>query len=368
MGQDTEVLLYGATGYTGRLICQELEHRGLSYAIAGRDATRLQKLSSALPSKPPALAVPLSDHDGLVRICGWSDVVIGAAGPFIELGPPLMRAAIAAGVPFLDITGEQAYLRWAHEQDEAARDAGTTIVNAMGFDVVPSDIAAHLAAAGLETTDTLELGIATNAKVSGGTRRSMAAGAGKAWYWHDGAYKTAPPGRFLRTFDFPGTLGTRTTVFIPWGDCVTAPRTTGAHTVKTYFSTKPKTAKRIHRAWPLTALATRTPLARNRIARRADPMGEGPDEAHRRASRFTIVAEATGTDRKGETATHTATVEGRDPYGLTAAAVAHGAHLLVHQGAPPGVQTPTQAFPVVSMANALKRFDFQWRGPHDPPS
>ena len=351
MAPEHDVVLYGATGYTGRLIAHALDAAGASYAVAGRDRAKLEALAAMLPGKPAVEVAALSDAAALEAMASRARVVCSAAGPFVEAGPPVLQAAIAAGTAFCDITGEQAYLHWAATQDAAARDAGVAVVNAVGFDVVPSDFAAVRAAAGATDVARLDIGIAVRGSgLSRGTRRSMAASAGAGGWTRDGRLRSAPPGRFVRGFDFPPPLGRRQGVFIPWGDCVTAPRSTRAREVRTFFVVPRQRARAMHLAWPATALAARLPPLRRRMAERAQRAPEGPSPQARAQSAFTILAEATRADGR----IHRAVARGRDPYGLTGACAAHAAQLLADRRVRgTGVLTPGQAFQIEDFVAAI---------------
>lgn len=354
--EGVDVVLYGATGYTGRLVARELAASGRSFVLAGRDGAKLATLAGGLGVEAPVAQVALDDADGLERLARRGKVLVSAAGPFVTMGPPVMDAALRAGTHFLDVTGEQVFLRWAYAQHARAKDAGVTVVNAMGFDVVPSDIAALIATTAMREVESVDLGIHAGTGMSRGTRNSMAATAGKGWWYDRGRFRQGPPGRFLRTFVFP-EAGEKTGVFVPWGDVVTAPRSTGAKRVRTFFIAAERTAKRIHRAWPVTQLAWKTPLVKRSLQKKAQRVGEGPSDERRAAARFSILAEATDADG----VVQRGLVTGRDPYGFTAASVVHGAGLVVDHGAPHGVLTPTQAFTFGPFVQAMARFDLQWR-------
>lgn len=355
-GDEVDVVLYGATGYTGRLAARELAASGRSFLLAGRDGGKLDRLRRALGADVETAAVSLDDAAGLERLARRGKVLVSAAGPYVTMGPPVMDAALAAGTHFLDVTGEQAFLRWAMAQDDRAKDAGVTVVNAMGFDVVPSDIAALVSVTAMRDVVSLDLGIWTSSGMSRGTRNSMAATAGKGWYYDGGRFRAGPPGRFMRSFRFP-EVGEKSAVFVPWGDCVTAPRSTGARRVRTFFVAKERTARRIHRAWPLTALLWKTPVVKRNLRKKAERVRDGPSDERRENARFSILAEATDADG----VVQRGLVTGRDPYGFTGASVIHGAGLLVDHGAPKGVLTPTQAFTFGPFVQAMARFDVAWR-------
>ena len=135
---DFDVVVYGATGFTGRLVCTELARRQVRFAIAGRDRARLTALSASLLKDPPhVIEAPLDDAARLQAAVARGKVVLACAGPFARLGAPVRDAALAAGRHYLDITGEANYMLETHTHDAAARKRGVALVNAVGFDVVP---------------------------------------------------------------------------------------------------------------------------------------------------------------------------------------------------------------------------------------
>lgn len=354
---DVDVILYGATGHTGRLTAKALEKEDVSYAIAGRDEQRLERLAATLASNPASYAVSIDDAAGLERLARRARVVISTAGPFIRLGPPLVEAALSAGSHFLDVTGEQAYLRWAWNQDKRAQDAGVSIVNAMGVDVIPGDIAARVATAAMAEPQTLDVVYWAPVAPSRGTLASMAAHAGIGGWYDHGTYRSVPPGWFRRSFTFPAAMGERDAIFIPWGDVVTAPRTTGVRQVRTFFVAKPSTVRIMHGLRPLMAASWSTGLTKTilkaRLRRYKNPIAENQAEKP-----FRVLAEATdadGTRQRGF-------VTGKDPYGFTGAALAHGAALLGRHDAPRGVLTPTQAFTFGPFVAAMGKFSLDVKG------
>lgn len=348
-----DVVLYGATGYTGQLIAQDLAEQEASFAIAGRSRQRLEQVAAELPADPEILVASVDDPDALEAMAELTRVVASAAGPFRKLGPPVMQAAIRAGRHFIDTTGEQGYLRWAHAQDEQARQAGVTVVNATGFDVVPSDLSAVLATEQLEDPVSVDIAIATNSRLSDGTKRTMATSTGEWWKYEDGRFTKAVPGRHLRSFDLPEAGGPKTGVFIPWGDCATAPRSTGADNVRTFFVVPRKKARRYNMLWPLQHAATWVPGIDRILESQAPDDRGGPSPEDRERSWFTILAEAEGAD--GQRAR--AVVEGSDPYGLTGAATSRFALSLARgEVDETGVLTPTEAFGTQRVPKLLPDF------------
>ncbi len=343
--REFDVVLYGATGYTGRLIAHELDRcEGIRYAIAGRDRAKLAALAADLKPGTETIVASLDQAEALEQMAGRAKVLLAAAGPFQRTGPALLNAALAAKTHFTDITGEQSWIRLAAAHDAAARAAGVAIINATGFDVVPSDLAAALACEGVGDVSTLDIAIASRAQTSRGTRRTMAASAGAGWWYRDGHFRPGPPGRFRRTFRFPEPLGQREAAFIPWGDVATAPRTTGARTVRTFFTMPRKQARQLSLSWPVMGLIGQVPGVAHFLESRASGAEEGASPEARAKATFTILAEAT---RASDGRIQRGIVRGRDPYGLTAFTAARFAIALADGTITGrGALTPVQALGV----------------------
>src|SRR4051794_31154106 len=141
------IAVYGAGGYTGRLVVRELARRGLDAVLSGRDARRLHDAAEAAGLDAPIRPAALDDRDALRHALGDCSAVVNCAGPFTRHGEPVVRAAIETGTHYVDTTGEQPFMRVVYERlDDAARAAEVAVVPAVGFDYLPGDLISRLAA------------------------------------------------------------------------------------------------------------------------------------------------------------------------------------------------------------------------------
>jgi short subunit dehydrogenase-like uncharacterized protein len=348
---DVAVVVYGASGFTGRLICNELARRKVSFAVAGRDREKLTALSASLgAAEPEVLVAALDDAAALEAAIARGRVVLACAGPFHRMGAPVREAALAAKRHYLDITGEHGYMLETAGRDAEARARGVALVNSVGFDVVPTDAAAVLAseAAGGKP-EILRIAIKFGGRATQGTTRSALESADRGGLAYlAGQYQQEAVAADRWEAPFPDPLGSRSCVSIPWGDLVTAPRSTGARTVRTYMAVAPAVAV----AMPLLGLATKA-LAWGPARRLAEhfvsTMPEGPTEAERARAKCAILAEATTGNK-----TARAWVTAGDGYDFTAQAAVECAVRASAAGFDgKGALTPTQAFGARPLLDAL---------------
>src|SRR5947207_15729562 len=139
------LLIYGATGFTGRLMIAGALEQGLRPVLGGRDEARLGELAGRLGLE--YRAARLGDGPALDAALRDVRVVLHAAGPFSETSRPMVEACLRAGAHYLDITGEIAVIEALAARHAEARRRGVMVMPSVGFDVVPTDcLAAHVAA------------------------------------------------------------------------------------------------------------------------------------------------------------------------------------------------------------------------------
>ncbi len=131
------ILIYGATGYTGKLIDRMARQLGMSVTLAGRNEAKLQALAAEIGFEH--IDVDLDDTLTLSKIVAEYGVVLHIAGPFSKTAKPMVEACLAGGTHYLDITAEIAIFESHRMLDRRARDTGIMIMSGVGFDIVPSD-------------------------------------------------------------------------------------------------------------------------------------------------------------------------------------------------------------------------------------
>ena len=355
------VVLYGATGYTGRLVAQELARRGLDRVLSGRNPEKLARLADE--HGVPVRAVSLDDPDGLRSLLEDARVVVNCAGPFTLAGDALVRAAIETGTHYVDSTGEQSFIQMIFERHGAdAERAGVALVPAAAFDYLPGDCIARIAAEGHEPLD--EIVVAYAVSGFGMTRGTLRSGLemmqGRDVVYADGDWHAAPAGIFRASFDFPEPIGRQAMSRYPSGEPITVPRHTRTRRVVSLLTTSTAApgpaAHLMPYVQPGLQLALRTPL-RGLLGRAVGLLPEGPSEDARRGAAFTIVATAHGSDGS----TGRAVVRGSDVYGLTAVALAHAASLMEDDGySRAGALGPAAAFDPVAFLNFLGDHGVSW--------
>ena len=140
------IVVFGATGYTGRLTVEALVERGQSPLLAGRSATKLADLAAELGGRLDMAVADVSRPNTIRELLEPGDVLVSTVGPFSKWGDPAAEAAIEAGAHYIDSTGEPPFIRRVfdvHGPRAAARDVG--MLTAFGYDWVPGNLAGALA-------------------------------------------------------------------------------------------------------------------------------------------------------------------------------------------------------------------------------
>ena len=144
-----DIVLFGATGFVGKLTAEYLARAGAGarIALAGRSPDRLLAVRETLPEPAqswPVLTADAESPSTLHEMAARTQVVVTTVGPYTRYGLPLMAACAAAGTDYADLTGEAMFVRESIDlYNKQAADTGARIVHSCGFDSIPSDLSVY---------------------------------------------------------------------------------------------------------------------------------------------------------------------------------------------------------------------------------
>ncbi len=305
------LLIYGATGYTGRMAAERARALGLNVEIAGRNQQRLASLTAQL-----GVNYRVFDADQAEGFLSGISVLLNFAGPFVQTAEPLMRACIKAGVDYLDITAEINVYRLAERLGAEAAANQVMLLPGVGWDIVPTDSLAVQVAGRVQGPTALNIALQVPGSMSRGSAMSVSEIIGAGLLARIDGELVATPDAEPRHFDFG--QGPVLCVPLSFGDLVTAWHSTGIRNIAMF----------VH------------------IAGDAFPQGDlsqlpdGPTPEQREAHRARAVVEVT--DAKGAIAR--SIIETVNGYTYTPLAAVEAAHRVLNGERQPGFATPARVF------------------------
>jgi short subunit dehydrogenase-like uncharacterized protein len=363
-GSSPPIVVYGATGTTGALVCKALARRGAAFAIAGRNREKLEALAAELGVDVPVRVAAIDDVATLGAAFAGAKVVASCAGPFNRIGEPVVAAAIEAGCHYVDTAGEQGFLRDMYERyGGAAARRGVVSVSALAFEIALGDWAAAWAAAILagesgdgriaedDPLDEVTVAYAVeDPATSAATQRTHADMLFQpGWVWQGEQWDPAPLGAEQRTINFgPELGGERPAQSFPSGEVITIPRHVNARRVQTYLSlTRSRWVGALARAATRIAPALyRTRAAALIDSALAQVTTSGGDSSR---TRFAVVARAVRRFSMAQVR-----VLGTDPYALTGELIADAVvDLAAHAPRAVGACAPSEVWPAEASLRAL---------------
>lgn len=270
-------MIYGANGYSGKLIAQHARTQGFDPILAGRNEQSVQALAKELSLDYKVF--DLSNTDVVAENLKGIEVVIHCAGPFSSTAEPMIKGCLQSKAHYLDITGEVAVFEMAKSYDQQAKDAGIVICPGVGFDVIPTDCLASQLKDMMPDATHLALGFDSKSGFSPGTAKTSVEGLSKGGRVRkDGEIIQVPLAFKTRKIDFGN--GEKLAMTIPWGDVSTAHFSTNIPNIEVYIPASPnlvKKLKRMNYIRPLLGLGFVQNFMKNRIEKSV----RGPSEKTR---------------------------------------------------------------------------------------
>lgn len=285
-----QFLLYGANGYTARLIIDRAGTFGLTPVLAGRNEAKLRPLAEQYGLS--YRVADLSDPAALDAALADLPVVLHCAGPFSQTAEPLQQACLRTGTHYLDITGEVAVFEHGQTLHQAAVAKNVMLMSGVGFDVVPTDCMARYLHDRLPDATHLQLAFMNEGgSLSHGTAQTALEGTSVGgMVRHNGRLVSVPYAHKTLTVDF-GTGQPQSCMAIPWGDVSTAYYTTGIPNIETFIGSSAGQIRLVklgnYFGWLLKSKAVQSFL-RKQIAKRIS----GPDENTRQRARTHVWGKA----------------------------------------------------------------------------
>ena len=372
-----DIVVFGATGFTGALTAEYLARNaaaGTSWALAGRNAAKLEQVRERLAAVDPACAeldlLPADTDDpaSMREMAESAKVVITTVGPYIRYGAPVVAACAAAGTDYVDLTGEPEFVdRMWFAHHEQAKRSGARIVHSCGFDSIPYDLGVQFTVEQLPEGVPISIDgfMRANGTFSGGTYQSaieiLSRLRSSARLARDRRDQEGRPNgrrvRGVRGMPHPDEFAGGWVVPFPTIDPVTVLRS--ARALERYGPDFSYSHYAVAGPLPMlvglgaaagvTVALAQIPPARDLLLK-LKSSGEGPSEEQRAKSWFRVRFAA----RVGDDGERVRTeVSGGDPgYGDTSKMLAESALCLAHDDLP---ERAGQLTPAVAMGPALRR-------------
>ncbi len=333
-----EVLIYGAYGYTGRLIIEEFISQGIKPSIAGRNKEKLQKVAEKFNLAYEVIEI--TEKEKLEKWLSGGKVVIHCAGPFIHTAKQMVESCLKTNTHYLDITGEYQVFDQVQAYSDKAVKKGIMLLPGAGFDVVPSDCLANHLKDKLPSATHLELAFVSKGKGSGlsrGTTKTMIENLGYPQvYRKDDEYEYAKMGNHCKNIDY-GDF-TQLSMGISWGDISSAFFSTGIPNIEVFSGTTQDQLAKVKKLG-LISFLVRTDFFRNFLLKKLERDTDGPSNEKREEARMFLWGRVSNGD---------AAIENRlttpNGYTLTAKASVLITQRILNEDFAVGYQTPATAY------------------------
>ncbi len=330
------ILVYGAYGYTGKLIVDEALTHDLSIVLSGRSQEKVKSMADEL--RLPHRVFDLKEPNEVAKNLKDIDLVIHCAGPFEFTAEVMAKACILSKSHYIDITGEYQVFDMLHQMDANAKEEDIMLLPGAGFDVVPSDCLANMLKAELPDGDQLELAFTSQGgSLSRGTAKTMIENIHKGQYYRAGGeLKNKKHGAAVKQIDY-GEFE-QISVGISWGDISSAYYSIGIKNIEVYTGSTEKQVKQMKWAnWLKPILAMR--WVKNLLKKQIDKKPAGPSDEKRSKASMLLWGRISDGNKIIEKRLKTP-----NGYTLTAKTTVLISRKIINGDFKPGYQTPGSAY------------------------
>jgi short subunit dehydrogenase-like uncharacterized protein len=339
MMQQNTFLLYGANGYSGRLIARFAGQYGLRPVLAGRSQASISALAAELNFD--YRIADINDPEALLKALQAMPLVVNAAGPFDFTAKQMIEACMITGTHYIDLNGDSGVFEMLQTYNQQAISKNIMILPGAGFDVVPTDCLALFLKNQLPDAHFLEIAFAIiGSGLSRGTSITTLQQLGMPGAIRkDGVLVPEPVGQRGMQVTFEPWNKQSFVMSIPWGDISTAYFSTGIPNIITYTGISKATWYFLKAQAGFNWLL-RTGFVRGLVTKIINSKAPGPDDARRDKA----VSLIRGTVRNPQGKSVTAYMRCPEAYSLTAYASLLIAQKILQGAFKPGYQTPASAY------------------------
>ncbi len=240
VNRDRRMVVFGASGHTGRFVVFELQRRGIRPILASRDEQKLKTISRTCGALDVRVA-SVEDASSLDRALEGASLVINCAGPFLDTAAPVIEAALRARIHYLDVTAEQTVALTEFERfSDAACAAGILIVPSMAFYGGLGDLLATAAMGDWPAADEIRIAVALDSwQPTLGTRLTGQRNTARRLVWSGNrlTHVADPPPR--QPWNFPPPFGTEDVVALPLAETIVMSRHLQTPEIHSYMNLRP---------------------------------------------------------------------------------------------------------------------------------
>ena len=318
---ENKVILIGAYGFTGAMIAKKLIDKNIIPVLAGKNIAKLYELQNSLASKAEILQIDVTDPAQLTEKLGGFNIIINCVGPFNLFSGPILDHAISNGRVYLDICGEQAFIKQSFDRKSEIDASGACIVHSIAFESCAADLMAEkMLAIGINYNDISSYYYFENAKYSRGSRYSMQAmKMFPSWIYENNRMVEAKPLTILKKINsyIPGCTQA---LFVPYPELLFFASKYKTLNAGTYYLMDDDDAG-------YARANTEQPFkSREDLVRKYSNQSGGPSVDERNSQYFSLMLEATSE----EGACVNMKIQGNDTYDLSAAMMAEAVLKIVN--------------------------------------